>query len=55
MAGCGIRGLRWGLEACPESRPDLELWLNDADPDRSSLLESNLQRLQGARDVSWGQ
>ena len=52
MAGCGIRGLRWGLEACPESRPDLELWLNDADPDRSSLLESNLQRLQGVRGVS---
>ena len=52
MAGCGIRGLRWGLEACPECRPDLELWLNDADPDRSSLLESNLQRLQGVRGVS---
>ncbi|KZR88137.1 tRNA (guanine(26)-N(2)/guanine(27)-N(2))-dimethyltransferase [Synechococcus sp. MIT S9508] len=52
MAGCGIRGLRWGLEACPESRPDLELWLNDADPDRSSLLESNLQLLQGMRGVS---
>ena len=52
MAGCGIRGIRWGLEACPESRPDLELWLNDADPDRSSLLASNLQLLQGVRGVS---
>ena len=46
MAGCGIRGLRWGLEALPEARPDLELWFNDADPDRSALLEMNLQPLQ---------
>lgn len=46
MAGCGIRGLRWGLEALAESGPGLELWANDADPDRSSLLTSNLQPLQ---------
>ena len=46
MAGCGIRGLRWGLEALAESGPGLELWANDADPDRSSLLKSNLQPLQ---------
>ena len=52
MAGCGIRGLRWGLEALPETRPELELWLNDADPDRSSLLASNLQPLQELRGVS---
>ena len=52
MAGCGIRGLRWGLEARPEFSPDLELWSNDADPDRSSLLESNLQPLKGVHGLS---
>ncbi|WP_369813445.1 N2,N2-dimethylguanosine tRNA methyltransferase [Synechococcus sp. MIT S9509] len=52
MAGCGIRGLRWGLEALPQSRPNLELWSNDADPDRSSLLASNLQPLQSVHGLS---
>jgi tRNA (guanine26-N2/guanine27-N2)-dimethyltransferase len=37
MAGCGIRGLRCGLEA----RADL-IWANDADPDRLGLLQRNL-------------
>lgn len=52
MAGCGIRGLRWGHEALAQSSPELELWSNDADPDRSSLLALNLQSLQGVRGVS---
>ena len=46
MAGCGIRALRWGLEALPEVGAGLELWVNDADPDRLPLLESNLAVLQ---------
>ena len=52
MAGCGIRGLRWGLEALPETRPELELWSNDADPDRSALLALNLEPLHELRDLS---
>ena len=46
MAGCGIRALRWGLEALPEVGAGVELWVNDADPDRLPLLESNLAVLQ---------
>jgi tRNA (guanine26-N2/guanine27-N2)-dimethyltransferase len=40
MAGCGIRALRYGLEAGAT-----EVWANDADPDRMPLLERNLSRL----------
>ncbi len=40
MAGCGIRSLRWGLEAQTAS-----IWANDADPDRLPLLEHNLAQL----------
>ena len=52
MAGCGIRALRWGLEAV---KPSLlasgveqlpELWVNDADLERASLLERNLAPLR---------
>ena len=47
MAGCGIRGLRWGLGAA--DRPaEVELWINDADPDRACLLAANLQPLRSA-------
>ena len=52
MAGCGIRGLRWGLEAWPEARSDVDLWVNDADPDRGDLLESNLRPLQGCAGLT---
>ena len=52
MAGCGIRGLRWGLESLPETSPDLELWSNDADADRSALLEVNLQPLHQVPGLS---
>jgi tRNA (guanine26-N2/guanine27-N2)-dimethyltransferase len=41
MAGCGIRGLRCGLEA----GADL-VWANDADPDRLGLLQRNLAVLR---------
>ena len=41
MAGCGIRGLRYGLEAGVG-----ELWANDADPDRLPLLQANLRPLE---------
>jgi hypothetical protein len=44
MAGCGIRALRYGLEAGAS-----EVWANDADPNRLPLLEANLQPLVGAR------
>ncbi len=43
MAGCGIRALRYGLEAGAA-----ELWANDADPDRLPLLEGNLAPLAGS-------
>lgn len=41
MAGCGIRGLRYGLEAGAAA-----LWANDADPDRLPLLQANLRPLE---------
>ena len=41
MAGCGIRGLRCGLEAGAQ-----EIWVNDADPDRLDLLQRNLAALK---------
>lgn len=44
MAGCGIRALRYGLEAGAAA-----VWANDADPDRLPLLRANLSPLrQGA-------
>ncbi len=44
MAGCGIRALRYGLEALLAA-PAAELWANDADPDRLPLLQRNLAAL----------
>ncbi len=40
MAGCGIRALRYGVEAGAEA-----VWANDADSDRLPLLEANLAPL----------
>ena len=40
MAGCGIRALRYGLEAGAAS-----VWANDADPDRLPLIAANLAPL----------
>jgi tRNA (guanine26-N2/guanine27-N2)-dimethyltransferase len=40
MAGCGIRALRYGLEAGAEA-----VWANDADPDRLPLVMANLAPL----------
>jgi len=37
MAGCGIRALRYGLEAGAAA-----VWANDADPERLPLLRANL-------------
>ena len=51
MAGCGIRGLRWGLEAAGSCAFPAEIWLNDADPDRSAALGRNTEPLQRT-DVS---
>ncbi|AII48757.1 N2,N2-dimethylguanosine tRNA methyltransferase [Synechococcus sp. KORDI-52] len=48
MAGCGIRALRWGLEAVGGHAAETELWINDGDPDRLALIQANLQPLQGA-------
>ncbi|MEX0588016.1 MAG: N2,N2-dimethylguanosine tRNA methyltransferase [Cyanobium sp.] len=44
MAGCGIRALRYALEAGAEA-----VWANDADPDRLPLLEQNLAGRVGLR------
>ena len=44
MAGCGIRALRYGLEAGAEA-----VWANDADPDRLPLLQRHLAGLPGVR------
>ena len=44
MAGCGIRSLRYGVEAGAA-----EVWANDADPDRLALLQANLAGLGGGR------
>jgi tRNA (guanine26-N2/guanine27-N2)-dimethyltransferase len=46
MAGCGIRSLRYGLEADAS-----ELWANDADPDRLPWLRRNLAQLPAS--VAW--
>jgi tRNA (guanine26-N2/guanine27-N2)-dimethyltransferase len=43
MAGCGIRALRYGLEAGAE-----QVWANDADPQRLPLLRANLAPLASA-------
>lgn len=43
MAGCGVRSLRYGLEAGAT-----EIWANDADPDRTPWLETNLRGLPAA-------
>jgi tRNA (guanine26-N2/guanine27-N2)-dimethyltransferase len=43
MAGCGIRGLRYGLEAGASA-----VWLNDADGDRLPLMQANLAPLADA-------
>lgn len=48
MAGCGIRALRYGLEAMPAGSV---LWVNDADPDRLPLLQANLAPLAAAGPV----
>jgi tRNA (guanine26-N2/guanine27-N2)-dimethyltransferase len=41
MAGCGVRALRYGLEADAAA-----VWANDADPERLPLLRTNLAALQ---------
>ncbi len=45
MAGCGIRGLRYGLEVLALRPGEHQLWVNDADPDRLPLLQRNLGSL----------
>ena len=45
MAGCGIRALRWGLEALGNPAVETELWINDGDPDRLPLIQANVQGL----------
>ena len=52
MAGCGIRSLRWGLEARGASNQPVELWVNDADQERGPLLAANLEPLQTCAGVS---
>ena len=51
MTGCGIRALRWGLEAGALKEEnqnllkDLEIWVNDADLNRADLIKRNLDTL----------
>ena len=52
MAGCGIRSLRWGLEARGASHQPVELWANDADQERGPLLAANLEPLHACDGVS---
>nr|WP_244281471.1 N2,N2-dimethylguanosine tRNA methyltransferase [Synechococcus sp. UW105] len=51
MAGCGIRSVRWGLEALPAIRTSsaVTLTVNDADAARQLLLQRNLAPLRSAR------
>ncbi|WP_185474864.1 N2,N2-dimethylguanosine tRNA methyltransferase [Synechococcus sp. BSA11S] len=42
MAGCGVRSLRYGLEAGASA-----VWANDADPERLPVLRTNLEPLRG--------
>ena len=51
MAGCGIRSLRWALEARGASHQPVELWVNDADQERGPLLAANLEPLQACNGV----
>lgn len=44
MAGCGIRALRYRLEAGAD-----QVWANDADPHRLPLLQANLAQQPGVR------
>ncbi|MDP7327599.1 MAG: N2,N2-dimethylguanosine tRNA methyltransferase [Prochlorococcaceae cyanobacterium ETNP7_MAG_30] len=52
MAGCGIRALRWGLEALDSSvlhsgeMQSPVFWVNDADFARTAVLERNLDPLR---------
>ncbi|WP_368412404.1 N2,N2-dimethylguanosine tRNA methyltransferase [Synechococcus sp.] len=48
MAGCGIRSVRYGLEAGAT-----ELWVNDADPERLPLLDQNLAALPHRPGLHW--
>ena len=52
MAGCGIRSLRWGLEARGVSHQPVDLWVNDADQQRGPLLAANLEPLHACDGVS---
>ncbi len=51
MTGCGIRALRWSLEAydCGVGNEvgskNLELWVNDADVEKRDLIERNLKSI----------
>ncbi len=48
LAGCGIRSVRYGLEAGAT-----ELVVNDADPQRLALLDHNLAALSQCAGVHW--
>ncbi len=56
MSGCGIRALRWGLESTGLglnerlTKRHIEIWVNDADPQRSILIEKNMKPITLKRD-----
>ena len=45
MSGCGVRALRWGLEAAAGCRLPPWIHANDADPDRLAVLQANCRPL----------
>jgi tRNA (guanine26-N2/guanine27-N2)-dimethyltransferase len=45
MSGCGVRALRWGLEAAAGCRIPPWIHANDADPDRLAVLQANCEPL----------
>ena len=46
MSGCGIRALRWGLEAAAGCQIPPAIHANDADPDRLAVLQANMAPLR---------
>ena len=52
MAGCGIRSLRWGLEARGAYDQPVDLWVNDGDQERGPLLSANLEPLQSCAGLA---
>ncbi len=59
MSGSGVRSLRWGIESALSNDNqasflrNLEIWVNDADSNRTDLIKRNLQPLLKKRVTSY--